>query len=619
MNFMHSLHIQNPLPRNLVSPLALFLALLSTFSAATPQQQPLVQKADLTYLGAFALPQGDYGTSRFGYGGQGVAYYLDPGTGKHTLFMEGHAWFPGHVGQVQVPADDQLVKSRDWSELNQATVLQNFSDVTDGHLAEIGYLPFVYGMLVYNNRLIIGASSYYDGGGEQVNSHGVSGLNLAGAGDFQGFFPMTGVATPRSKGGHMTTVPAEWRTLFGGPALTGKGCLSIISNNSCGPCATVFDPDDVGNENPIPGNTLLFYPLDHPLAAPSSQNELFNLTTHMLGIAFPTASRSVLFFGRHGYGPYCYGIGGAAGECPDPCDDSHGTHAYPYRAQVWAYDANDLMSVKNGIRQSWEIQPYAYWTMDEITDVCSNPAGACYDPDTGRLYITDAQGEQALVYVYQITVPGIKLQSRIFLQGTFDTAKNRMKKTLNALGHVPLDAPYDGCGAHANTIPAAAVDWLKISLYSDASNPVAVECTSCFVDTNGYLIDTQGRAGVSLTSPAGAYYLVVEHRNHCSISSATAIQMNDATALYDFTTGLDKYYGSRAATQVAAGVFALWGGDVNQNKYVTSEDYVLWYNAVRSSLSGYQAADLNMDGMVNAQDFSLWGNNAQASAGAQTP
>ncbi len=616
VTFLHNHNTQN---RLLGACLMLLLTCLSTF-AVSPEQRPLVQKADLTFLGAFALPQGDYGSSRFGYGGQGVTHYFDSVTGKHTLFMEGHAWYPGNVAQIEVPTDNLLIKSKDWSSLNQATVLQNFSDVTDGHLDEIGYSPFVYGMLVYNNRLVIAASSYYDGASEQVNSHGVSGLNLSITNDFQGFYPMTGVATPRSKGGYMTTVPLEWQTLFGGPALTGKGCLSIISNNSCGPCATVFDPDDVGSENPVPGNTLLFYPLAHPLADPSSQNELFNLTTHMLGIAFPNGSRSVLFFGRHGYGPYCYGIGGETGECPDPCDESHGTHAYPYRSQVWAYDANDLMQVKNGVKQCWEIQPYTYWTMDEITDVCSNPEGACYDPDTGRLYITDALGEEVLVFVYQIIVRNpINLQARIFLQGPFDTVNSRMKKTLNIAGHIPLDSPYAGCSVHVDAVPASSVDWLKISLRSNATDPIAVECTSCFVDANGYLLDTQGQSGVSFASPSGQYYLVVEHRNHCSVMSAAAIQMNEATPLYDFTTGLEKYYGSKAAAQVASGVFAMWSGDVNQNKHVTSEDYVLWYNAMRASSSGYQATDMNMDGLVNALDFSLWDSNAQLSAGAQAP
>jgi hypothetical protein len=394
---------------NTFPPIAASLLLVVIFTdlkaAGTPQELPLVQKSNFTYLGAFALPQGDFGASRFGYGGHGLTHYLDPVSGKHTLFMEGHAWFPGNVAQVEIPADAKMVKSNTWSDLQQAPVLQPFADITDGKIDSLaGSTSFVYGMLVYNGRLIVGASCFYDGDGSQRNSHGVSGMILSQGTDFKGFYPVTALANPRSLGGYMTTIPAQWQTLFGGPALTGKGCLSIISNNSAGPCATVFDPNDVGVKNPIPGTTLIFYPLSNPLAVETTQNNLFNLATHMAGIAFPLGSRSVLFFGRQGTGPYCYGTGS---ECSDPVDDSKGTHSYPYRHQVWAYDANDLLQVKNGQKQCWEMRPYAVWSMDEMnSDSSADMNGAGFDPQTGRLYITDDQGEEPHVHVYQVTVPG---------------------------------------------------------------------------------------------------------------------------------------------------------------------------------------------------------------------
>ena len=48
--------------------IALALAALNV-PALTPQELPLVQKTDITYPEAFALPLGTFGTSRFGYGG----------------------------------------------------------------------------------------------------------------------------------------------------------------------------------------------------------------------------------------------------------------------------------------------------------------------------------------------------------------------------------------------------------------------------------------------------------------------------------------------------------------------------------------------------------------------
>jgi len=374
------------------------------WAAADPTQLPLVRSGDMTYLGAFALPQGTFGGSRFGYGGHGLAPYTDPVTGQPTLFLEGHAWEPGQVAQVEIPS--RLVQSSDWSSLPVARVLQPFADVTDGRFGTLGGSGFVYGMLSYNGRLIVGAAIYYDGGCVQVNSHGVSGLDLSAANDFQGLLPMIAGANPRSLGGYMTAIPIEWQPLFGGPALTGNGGLSIIGCSSAGPAATVFDPDTVGVSNPIPGTTVLFYPLAHPLAPESSQNVLFNLATHFAGVAFPPHSRSVLFFGRQGTGPYCYGTGGASGgDCYDPADSSKGTHAYPYRHQVWAYDANAHVQVKNGQQQPWQVAPYAVWSLDDLdSSGDADLVGAAFDPATGRLYLTQNYGEAPRIDVYEIDI-----------------------------------------------------------------------------------------------------------------------------------------------------------------------------------------------------------------------
>jgi hypothetical protein len=205
--------------------------------------------------------------------------------------------------------------------------------------------------------------------------------------------------------GYMTTIPEEWRQAFNGPALTGQCCVSIISRSSAGPAASVFDPNQVGSASPVPATTILAYPLEHPLAPPEGQNNLFNLTTQIMGIAFPPGTRSVLFFGRHGTGPYCYDTSEV---CGDPADPYKGPHAYPYIHQVWAYDANDLLAVKNGARQSWEIQPYAIWQLSGMDNTGSaSIMGASYDPASGRLFFTEIYEDIPTIHVYQIDSPAV--------------------------------------------------------------------------------------------------------------------------------------------------------------------------------------------------------------------
>jgi hypothetical protein len=398
--------------------LALGVALSTVALAASTA--PLIQSSDMTYLGAFALPSwagkasGAYGTSWFEYGGHALTFYHDPQTGKRTLFMEGHAHNPGQVAQVEIPSAH--VKSTNWGSLPMAPLLQPFASIPSAPDPSscMGNPSFIYGMLAYGGRLIVGAACSY--GGSQTTSHGAHSLNLQNSA-FQGFYGFSGAAAPpRALGGPMTTIPSEWQTLFGGPALTGLFGVSVTGSTSAGPAATVFNPNHVGVVNPIPGKTVLFYPLTNPACGPEHceavQTNVYNLTTVYGGMAFPRGSRSVLFVTAHGTG--CYWYGGwdqnSLGPCPSPdpyLQDVKGPHAPPYQYQVLAYDANDLLAVKNGTKQVWEPEPYAVIKLDGMPYSDNDKIkGAAFDPETGRLYITQDYGTNPRVEVYQITVPG---------------------------------------------------------------------------------------------------------------------------------------------------------------------------------------------------------------------
>lgn len=405
------------------------------------QDPPLLQRSDIRYLGSFNVPTGDAvgcisGTGQhcFSYGG---VFGFNPA--NQSLLMRGHAWVVG-VGEVTIPAT--LGKS------STAVVLQDIHDISDGAPVDPGESngQGPWAMLAYNGRWIVSGSTYYDADYTQVNTHGVSGSNLSLPSDFQGWyrFDPTVIANPRSIGGYMTTIPEEWQAALGGPALTGHCCLSIISASSSGPSVSVFDPDDVGVKNPIPGTTLLYYPTDKPLSPNSSQSNLFNLTTKMSGIAFPAGSGSVLFFGHQGTGPYCYGEGS---ECNDPCDASKGTHAAPYRHQVWAYDAKELLLVKTGGKKPWEIQPYAVWALEEIdAGGCAKMTGASYDPATGKLYISENFADRPAVHVYQISTSTTGIRGKMAV----GKAPNDLRISANPFGrgiHIEGSLPHSAATA----------------------------------------------------------------------------------------------------------------------------------------------------------------------------
>jgi hypothetical protein len=150
------------------------------------------------------------------------------------------------------------------------------------------------------------------------------------------------------------------------------------------------------------------------------------------------------------------------------------------------------------------------------------------------------------------------------------------------------------------------------------------------VDLNG--IDDVSFKGVS----TGNYFLVIRHRNHLGIRSATARALNGALgsatpSLYDFTASQSQAFqntstppipAQQAMKDLGGGVFGMWGGNANAILSATSNsvvrangglainDYLYLVNTVLganfNTVLGtpaspvYNSADVNLDGIVRA-------------------
>lgn len=357
--------------------------MFTTVSLATdPTQQPLLYSADITYLGSFKLPRPATGSSAgsFDYGGMALAVSAD---GK-TLYVGGHVYNQS-LGQVTIPNIGGT------ASLIQAPV--SIPGSVGSGATELS------GALIYNGRLIVQKRIPYDTSGTG-STHAVGNLNISG---FSSFSRMDNLSSAQFGNGYMGVIPTEWRSLLGGPAFSGNSVMSINSMCSNGPSFYVFNPDDVNNKSPIPSTPLMHYPLSNPLANPNSANDLFSRADqYNAGIVFPSGTRSVLFFSRHGYGSPTYkqddgGCGGSSGE-----------GAAPYRRQITAFDANDLLAVKNGTKKPYEIKPYAWWEVPGPKDSCGKftYSGLVYDPISRRIYAALDYGESPAIHVWQVSGSG---------------------------------------------------------------------------------------------------------------------------------------------------------------------------------------------------------------------
>ncbi len=166
----------------------------------------------------------------------------------------------------------------------------------------------------------------------------------------------------------------------------------------------MFDPDDVGVKDPVPFTELSNYTIVSPVrfagkaGAYDIQTNVFNGSTTMKAVAFPSGTRSVLFFGVQGTGPYCY-----KDEGPESCRGTGGPHAPPYITQVWAFDANDYLAVLKGTKKKDAVEPYAIWQVTTPWPVSSDQyAGGTFDPATNRVFLIERNGESPNVRVFHI-------------------------------------------------------------------------------------------------------------------------------------------------------------------------------------------------------------------------
>ena len=365
---------------NLFFALAILLVCSAPGHADDPTQQPLLHSSDVTYIGSFNLPRPATGDSpgSFDYGGMGLAVSED----RTQLYVGGHVYNQS-LGRVAIP--DPIGGT---ASLIQAPVS------VPGSVGNTGTSTELAGALVYNGRLIVQKRIPYDNDGSGP-THAVGNLSISG---FSSFARLANINSQQFANGYMGLIPPEWQSLLGGPAFTGNSAMSIISKCSNGPSFFVFDPDDVGNQSPIPSIPLMYFTLSNPLANAGTANDLFSRADqYNAGIVFPSGARSVLFIARHGYGTPTY-------KQDDGCGGSSGEGASPYRRQVTAFDANDLLAVKNGTKQPHSVQPYAWWTLPGPGDSCGKFAysGLAYDPDSRRIYIAFYYGSNPAIQVYQV-------------------------------------------------------------------------------------------------------------------------------------------------------------------------------------------------------------------------
>ena len=331
-----------------------------------------MQRSNLVYRGAFRMPSVQApDVETFAYTGCGFAF----NPANRTLFAAGHI-YEHRVAEVSIPAP---VIAPSVSGLPRAQFVQPLTNIAGAFLGQLGDAQIdnsknLGGLLIYGGELWANVYAYYDGAGQQRYSLHKGPTTLSGA--RTGVYGATGnVPSIHWMNRYLGHIPAEWQPAFGGKVFAGAGTgfSSIASFQSNGPSFAVFDPASLtgtAHKSTVAARLALGYPVSSPLRSPSQQSDVWNFTSGPAGAVF--VGRSILYFGCHGIGAYSY----------PPA-------APPYRAYVWAYDANDLLEVLSGSRSASSVQPYGVWDISDMVTVggWSNLSIKGVAADGNRIYV----------------------------------------------------------------------------------------------------------------------------------------------------------------------------------------------------------------------------------------
>ncbi len=221
------------------------------------------------------------------------------------------------------------------------------------------------------------------------------------------------------------------------------------------------------------------------------------------------------------------------------------TYAYTYSP---ALISPDVMSGELGRVGGEAVAAYAY-TLNSL--------------DAGSNYTLSMAASPATFAITAVT-----MNLTVILQGPYNATTGLMNTSIN--GNIPLTQPFNTSPWYYSgtesvvSVPANAVDWVLVELRS-TSNGNAVGRFAALLNSDGTVNITVN----SLTYPSitfgSSYYIVVWHRNHLPVMSATARVMPLAGC--DFRVLTNCYLDGAVEPDHALrpGVYAMIAGDVTQN------------------------------------------------------
>ncbi len=276
-----------------------------------------------------------------------------------------------------------------------------------------------------------------------------------------------------------------------------------------------------------------------------------------------------------------------------------------------AYVNNANVKIRFNYSDGWAW----YWALDNIAVTGTAPAYTYAWTSTPAGFTSAVQNPTGVTPLVSTTY-NLSVNAANGCSTTANTGVvtvNQCPSTLNATAF--LQGFYNGASSMvANkydlglSVDPTETDDISINLWAPTSlaNALPDYTATAVLHTNGT---------ATVTFPAGLggqqFYVAIKHRNHLETWSKLPITFKPIVG-YNFSSGLTQAYDDGLNPPMASmgsGVFAFYGGDVNQDGTVDISDAIDVQNNANIFAFGYDATDATGDGATDLADAIIVQNN----------
>ncbi len=209
----------------------------------------------------------------------------------------------------------------------------------------------------------------------------------------------------------------------------------------------------------------------------------------------------------------------------------------------------------------------------------------------------------------------VKAHLKISLEGFISGANGEMHTLLNEKGLIPQNqpfniAPFNYSGKEKITDEdASIVDWVLVEVSSSEYPDSMLARKAALLTSRGLIKEVDQNEYLHFNHLEEASYIVrVFHKSHLAVMSSSAVPFTTQDPiLYDFTSAANQASGNNQQKWVDD-VFALFGGDFDQNGIINNIDFNLWSERA-ASINEYLKIDVDGNGIINNRDFNFWNTN----------